>query len=161
MTLYDAIVGLKRSSEAKLEYALQFWPEAGEDRKRSGFCVDNLSGVSVGKPDPPPDKTQASGGVQGAGGGNWNECSAPGEGSLLLQWGRQFGGAPPPQIGVKVKKQFFRSFINHHAFPKKVAIFFSFLVTFVPIISCRIAIFFLGKVLRNARKEAVLGPGLE
>ena len=78
MTLYDAIVGLKRSSEAKLEYALQFWPEAGEDRKRSGFCVDNLYGVSVGKPDPPPAKTQASGGVQGAGGGNWNECSAPG-----------------------------------------------------------------------------------
>ena len=56
MTLYDAIVGLKRSSEAKLEYALQFWPEAGEDRKRSGFCVDNLSGVSVGKPDPPQPK---------------------------------------------------------------------------------------------------------
>ena len=142
MTLYDAIVGLKRSSEAKLEYALQFWPEAGEDRKRSGFCVDNLSGVSVGNPDPPPAKTQASGGVQGAGGGNWNECSAPGEGSLLLQWGRQFVGAPPPQIGVKVKKQIFRPFINHHTFPKKVAIFFFFLVTFVPIISCRIAIFF-------------------
>ena len=98
MTLYDAIVGLKRSSEAKLEYALQFWPEAGEDRKRSGFCVDNLSGVSVGKPDPPQPKPRHQEASRAPGAEIGTNAPLRGKAHFYSNGVGNLGGLRPPKL---------------------------------------------------------------